>query len=99
MTAIELSEPFVLLVVVMLCVVAFTVVLIPELLKHYRKVQKAETEAEHTAQKAEQERQRLDAFNEIVHKAQLSDLAKDCIAGRETWTETDDKEGDEAKRD
>jgi len=94
MTAIELSEPFVLIVVVMFCVVAFTFVLIPELLKHYRKVQKAEAEAERTAQKAEQEQQRLDAFNEIVHKAQLSDLAKDCIAGRETWTGTEEKEGE-----
>lgn len=92
MAAIELSEPFLLFIVMMICVVTFTVVLIPELPKHYRKVQKAETEAERAVQKAEHERQRLHAFNEIVHKAQLSDFARDCISGRETWIGNEEKE-------
>ena len=61
----------------------------PQYLKHLRKTAEAEAEAKRKADRIEAERQRLDSFNEIVHKAQLADLARDCIAGRETaWVDT-----------
>ena len=60
---------------------------IPQYLKHLRKQAEAEADAKREADRIEAERRRLDSFNEIVHKAQLADLARDCIAGRETaWT-------------
>ena len=65
------------------------VAVIPQYLKHLRKTAEAEAEAQRKADRIEAERQRLDSFNEIVHKAQLADLARDCIAGRETaWVDS-----------
>lgn len=62
---------------------------IPQYLKHLRKQAEAEAKATREADRIEAERQRLDSFNEIVHKAQLADLARDCIAGKETaWVDT-----------
>lgn len=61
---------------------------IPQYLKHLRKTAEAEAEAKRKADRVEAERQRMDSFNEIVHKAQLADLARDCIAGKETaWVD------------
>jgi len=90
---IELTETLVFAVMVVLGLifglVAITTVAILLILKHLRKTAEAEAKAEKEAARIEAERQRLDSFNEIVHKAQLADLARDCIAGKETaWVDT-----------
>jgi hypothetical protein len=64
------------------------IAVIPQYLKHLRKTAEAEAEAQRKADRIEAERQRIDSFTEIIHKAQLADVARDCIAGRETaWVE------------
>jgi len=69
------------------------IVAIPSYLKHLRKTAEAEADAKRKADRIEAERQRIDSFNEIIHKAQLGDLARDCIAGKETaWVDTSTEE-------
>jgi hypothetical protein len=57
---------------------------VPAYLNHLKHVQKVEN-------KHELRLMRLNTFDEVLHKAQLADLARDCIAGRETWQQEDPK--------
>jgi len=64
------------------------VAVIPQYLKHLEHVAAAEADTKRKADRIEAERQRIDSFTEIIHKAQLADVARDCIAGRETaWVD------------
>ena len=90
---IELSETLVFaiiaLVALVIALVVIAIVAIPQYFKHANKMARIEAEAERKAARVEAERQRLDSFNEIIHKAQLGDIARDCIAGKETaWVDT-----------
>ena len=88
---IELTETLVFAIIALIALVIIAIVAIPQYFKHAMKTAKIEAEAERKAARAEAEQQRMNSFNEIVHKAQLADLARDCIAGKETaWTDTDD---------
>jgi Tfp pilus assembly protein PilE len=79
---IELSEPFILcltiLVLIGAAVLAILVLVIPAILDYLKK--KARDEL-----RAEQKRQRHEAFEEFAQKAQYADFTKDVMSGRETF--------------
>ena len=60
--------------VLMSALVTLAAVVVPAWLAHVERRQKYELRT-----------MRMETFDEVLHKAQLADLARDCIAGRETW--------------
>lgn len=71
----EIDTNMILMVAVLMsALVTLAAVVVPAWLAHVERRQKYELRT-----------MRMETFDEVLHKAQLADLARDCIAGRETW--------------
>lgn len=71
----EIDTNMILMVAVLMsALVTLAAVVVPAWLAHVERRQKYELRT-----------MRMETFDEVLHKAQLADLARDCIAGQETW--------------
>lgn len=73
--------------VILSAMVTLAAVVIPAWLAHVERKQKYELRT-----------MRMETFDEMLHKAQLADLARDCIAGRETWEPEPATSGGDSKQ-